>query len=209
MNSNIAGLAWDTTGNESNWSVGMMKARLYPSRIRAAETLRERVVAKEEGYLAATDAACCAITDFELDFPITVDMERAVDDAFNDMMRLGIHALLVTRQGLRGIDPQIMGLITAREIQTARRTRLRRSSGVSGAPPSLRVCEIMTAWDDLSVVNYESLMSLTARELYDTFQGTGLSHLLVVEVVRQDAAVARGVLSRATLARRLVRARTC
>jgi hypothetical protein len=181
----------------------MMNARLPTARIRAAESLRERIVARKEGPLSAIDTACSAITDFELDFPITVDRQRSVADAFNDMVRLGIHALLVTREGLRGIDPQIVGLITARQIQVAFRTLNRRSLLTPGVCRFPRVCDVMTSWDELSVVSYDSLRSLTARDLYETFQGTGLTHLLVVDVDAKDIAVVRGVLSRANLAERL------
>lgn len=182
----------------------MDNVTLVPSRIRSAASLRERIVANDDGYLDATDSAFCALTDFELDFPITVDTEASIDDAFKDMGRLGVHALLVTRQGPRGIDPQVVGLITAHEIE---RVRPRRSPRISGAlvQKHLRVRDVMTSWDELSLVKYESLQTLTAMDLYQTFQGTGLTHLLVVEVHDDDLAVARGVLSRATLAKRLGR----
>jgi CBS domain-containing protein len=179
----------------------MDNVTLVPSRIRSAASLRERIVANDDGYLDATDSAFRALTDFELDFPITVDTEASIDGAFKDMGRLGVHALLVTRQGLRGIDPHVVGLITAHEIERARP----RCPRISGAlvQKHLRVRDVMTPWDELSLVKYESLQTLTAMDLYQTFQGTGLTHLLVVEVHDDDLAVARGVLSRATLAKRL------
>jgi len=70
------------------------------------------------------------------------------------------------------------------------------------------VGDIVTSWDELSLVKYDSLQTLTARDLYEMFQGTGLTHLLVVEAHGDDSAVARGLLSRATLAKRLQRARS-
>ena len=177
----------------------MNSAVLIPSRIRAASTLQERVVAKEDGDWGATDSAFCALTDFELDFPITVDVEASIADAFKDMARLHIHALLVTRNGLRGIDPQVVGLITAHQIEMAQCVR---ASVHEQSKPQrcLAVGDAMTPWDELSAVNYESLRDLTAMDLYEMFQGTGLTHLLVVEMHNDEIAVARGVLSRATLA---------
>jgi CBS domain-containing protein len=185
----------------------MLNAKLVSERIRSAQTLPRRIVADEEGYLAATDAACCAITDFELDFPITVDMQRPIEDAFNDMIRLGIHALLVTRLAPRGINPSIEGLITARDIQSALRTFRSLNQSTHRRPRSLPVGEVMTAWDDLSMVKYESLQCLTAIDLYEMFQGTGLTHLLVIDLDDGDVATVRGLLSRATLAKRLRRSR--
>jgi hypothetical protein len=63
----------------------------------------------------------------------------------------------------------------------------------------------MTPRSELSLVNYDSLRTLTALDLYRMFQGTGLTHLLVVESQGVDSAPARGLLSRATLAKRLSR----
>lgn len=61
----------------------------------------------------------------------------------------------------------------------------------------------MTPWDELSPVNYQALRTVTAGELYEMFQGTGLTHLVVVEMHQNNCAYVRGLLSRATLARRL------
>jgi hypothetical protein len=63
----------------------------------------------------------------------------------------------------------------------------------------------MTPRNELSLVNYESLQTLTALDLYEMFQGTGLTHLLVVEMHGDDSAIARGLLSRAALTKRLRR----
>jgi CBS domain-containing protein len=194
----------DSTGANGRFDGGeiMENATLVGSRIRSAASLRERIVAKEDGNLGATDSAFCALTDFELDFPITVDVDASIDAAFQDMARLGIHALLVTRRGLRGIEPQVEGLITAHDIERARSER-KAFDDRTNLPAPLKVGDVMSPWDELSAVKYESLDSLTALDLYEMFQGTGLTHLLVVEAHNDDVAVARGVLSRATLAKRL------
>jgi CBS domain-containing protein len=184
----------------------MYNPTLEPSRIRASASLRDRVVVRNDGDLNASDSAFYALTDFELDFPITVDIERTIGEAFRDMNRLGIHALLVTRQGLRGIDPQIFGLITAHDIERAQARHPRNGAGMP-ARRCLKVCEVMTLWEDLSYVKYESLRSLTAMDLYQMFQGTGLTHLLVVQLHEDEVPVARGVLSRAALGKRLQHAR--
>jgi CBS domain-containing protein len=179
----------------------MDNATLVSSRVRPASSLRERIVAAEEDW-GPTNAAICALTDFQLDFPITVDAEASIATAFKDMTRLGIHALLVTRPALRGVAPQVEGLITAHDID---RTRPKRRTYDCRAhlPSHLRVADVMSPWDELSCVKYESLNCLTALDLYLMFQGTGLTHLLVVEVHYDEVTVARGVLSRATLAKRL------
>ncbi len=183
----------------------MDNASLVSSRVRPASSLRERIVAAEDNW-GPTDSAICALTDFQLDFPITVDAEASIATAFKDMTRLGIHALLVTRRGLRGVVPQVEGLITAHDIDRARPKR-RAYGGLAHLPTHLRVVDVMSSWDELSCVKYESLNCLTALDLYLMFQGTGLTHLLVVEVHYEEITVARGVLSRAALAKRLGRFR--
>ncbi len=155
----------------------MDNAILVGSRIRPASALREPIVAKDDGNLGVTDSAFCALTDFELDFPITVDLDASVDSASNDMTRLGIHALLVTRRGLLGIEPRIEGLLTAREIERVR-PKGRSIADRARLPAHLKVADVMTPWDELSSVKYESLDNLTALDLYQMFQGTGLTHLL-------------------------------
>jgi CBS domain-containing protein len=57
------------------------------------------------------DPAVHAITDFMREYPVTVDAERQIDDALNDMIRLGVRALLVAN------GQHLAGLITSYDIQ--------------------------------------------------------------------------------------------
>ena len=61
----------------------------------------------------------------------------------------------------------------------------------------------MTPSDLLPLVKYDSLKALSARDLNEMFQGSGLTHLLVVESHADEVWVARGLLSRMTIAKRL------
>jgi hypothetical protein len=87
----------------------------------------------------------------------------------------------------------------SRRFATSSRPRAGDTTERSG----IRVGEVMTPWNELSPVKYESLQTLTAGDLYKMFQGTGLTHLLVVERHDDESATAIGLVSRATLARRL------
>jgi hypothetical protein len=51
----------------------------------------------------------------------------------------------------------------------------------------------MTPWNELTVINYESLQTLTASDVYEMFQGTGLTHMLVIENHGDESAVASGL----------------
>lgn len=179
---------------------------IVQSPVRPAASLIERAVANDDACLQADDSAFCALTDFQRECPITVDADSCIDDALGDMNRLSVHALLVTREGLGGVDPQVVGLITAYDIERERPHRSPNATGLD-VRKHARVGDVMTPWNELSLVKYESLQTLTVFDLYEMFQGTGLTHLLVIEIHGDDSAVARGLLSRATLAKRLRRPR--
>jgi CBS domain-containing protein len=181
---------------------------VVPSRVRSAASLIQRTGANDDAYLEHDDSAFCALTDFRRECLITVEADGSIDDARADMNRLGVHALLVTREsgGVAGIEQQVVGLITYYDIERIHPHRYPRAT-IADNGRIIRVAEVMTPWDELSLVNYESLDKLTAAGVYEMFQGTGLTHLLVIENRGDDSAVARGLLSRATLAKRLRRIR--
>jgi CBS domain-containing protein len=171
-----------------------------------ATSVIERTVANQATYLETNDSAFCALTDFRRDDPITVEADSSIDDALADMNRLGVHALLVTRQEIDGIEQQVVGLITYYDVERRRPARDSQLA-VSREPNGIRVGDVMTPFDELPLLKYESLQSLTVYDLHEMFQGTGLTHLLVVETHGDEPGLARGLLSRATLAKRLRRPR--
>src|SRR5208283_2744598 len=166
----------------------------------------ERSVANDAAFLQPDDCALFALTDFKRECPVTVEAGRSIDDALGDMNRLGVHALLVTRELCAGIEQQVVGLITCYHIERWHPQRYPREAA-SGARARIRVADVMTPWSELSLVSYETLRSLTAYDLHRMFQGTGLTHLLVIEDRGAESAFARGLISRAALTIRLHRAR--
>lgn len=175
----------------------MENAYVAPSRVREAAELACRTCYADDTALHPDAPAIYALTDFEREYPITVRAERAMNDALSDMNRLGVHALLVTHLAPGGEEEQVLGLVTASEI--------RRAPPGRALPGRGSVDAVMTRWDDLSLVNYASLQALCALELYERFAGTGLTHLLVVDYAMDGCCLARGLVSRASLARRLRR----
>ncbi len=108
-----------------------------------------------------TIRASSALTDFRREHPITVDADSSIEDALGDMNRLGVHALLVTRQTAEGTGPQVVGLITYYDVERTRPHRYPESAASSGQR-DVRVGEFMTPCNELPLVKYESLQSLTA-----------------------------------------------
>ena len=143
------------------------------------------------------DPAIYAVTDFTREHPATVDVERQIDDALNDMIRLGLRALLVFN------DHRIVGLITSYDIQGERPIQFLQSSNYRHHR-DIRVADIMTPWEDLLALDWERLQQACAGDLLQVFEETGLTHLIVIEGdPKSSSSIVRGLVSRARLARQL------
>ena len=143
------------------------------------------------------DPAIYAITDFKRDYPMTVEAERQIDDALTDMIRLGVRALLVAK------DQRLVGLVTSYDIQGERPMQFLQSSNYS-RHQDIRVMDVMTPWDELVALDWESVESARAGELLAVFEQRNLTHLLVIEVDRKTShGVVRALASRSRLMRQL------
>jgi CBS domain-containing protein len=143
------------------------------------------------------DPAIYAITDFKRDYPMTVDAERQIDEALSDMIRLSVRALLVSK------DQRLVGLITSYDIQGERPIQFLQSSNYS-RHQDIRVVDVMTPWDELMALDWESVESARASDLLATFEQTHLTHLLVIEMDKKTSrCTVRALASRARLLRQL------
>src|SRR6266702_4644239 len=145
-------------------------------------------------FLDPSDPAIYAITDFTREHPVTVDEERQIDDALHDMIHLGVRAMLVVR------EQRIVGLITSYDIQGERPLQFLQTSTYS-RHQDVRVGHIMTPWDKLLAVDWESIQSIRADDLLHALEDAGITHLLVIEAGKKNTApVVRALVSRARLA---------
>jgi CBS domain-containing protein len=143
------------------------------------------------------DPAVHAVTDFTRDYPITVDAERQIDDALNEMIHLGVRALLAAK------SQRLVGLITSYDIQGERPMQFLESS-TCRRRQDIRVADIMTPWDRLWALEWQSVESARAADLLTVFEETGLTHLLIVETDRlHSTTTLRALASRARLMRQL------
>ena len=148
-------------------------------------------------FLDPGDPAIHAITDFTREHPATVDEERQIDGALEDMIRLGVRALLVVR------EQRIVGLITSYDIQGERPLQFLQSSTYT-RHQDIRVGHIMTPWDKLLAVDWESVQSVRAGDLLHILEEAEMTHLLVIERSKRNASpIVRALVSRARLARQL------
>ena len=147
--------------------------------------------------MRSSDPAILAVTDFTREHPVTIDPERQIDDALDDMIRMGVRALLVVK------DQRILGLITSYDIQGERPMQFLQTSTYT-QHRDIRVSHIMTPWQALTAINWETLQSMRAGDLLQVLEHAGLTHIIVVEADRAGAScVVRALVSRARLIRQL------
>lgn len=173
----------------------MDQASLMPIRAEGEGVLPART-ATEEKALDYTDPAVLALTDFTREQPITVDEERQIDAALEDMIRFGVRALLVLR------DRRIVGLITSYDIQGERPLQFLQNSTYE-RHQDIRVGHIMTPWDKLPAIDWDGVQTARAGDLLEAVRHAGLTHLLVIEKGADPKTVVRAMISRARLERQL------
>jgi CBS domain-containing protein len=148
-------------------------------------------------FLEPGDPAIHAITDFTREQPATVDEERQIDDALGDMIHLGVRALLVMR------EQRIVGLITSYDIQGERPLQFLQTSNYS-RHQDIRVGHVMTPWDRLLAVDWETIQAARAGDLLHVLDDAAITHLLVIERGKNHTSpIVRALVSRARLARQL------
>ncbi len=151
--------------------------------------------ANGESDLEPDDRALAAITDFMHEYQVTVRPDLPIHDALITMICARVHALVVTEEASESSRQLVVGLITSQAIQAVLRKRHQHMD--------TPVRDVMTPWIELPLIHYESLRPLTVQDLYERFQGTGLTHFLIVESGAHESTIARGLVSRAAVATRL------
>jgi CBS domain-containing protein len=174
----------------------MIGASLIPTTKFREAVLPRRSVADGQ-FLDPGDPAIHAITDFTREHPVTVDEDRQIDDALHDMIHLGVRAMLVVR------EQRVLGLITSYDIQGERPLQFLQTSTYT-RHQDIRVGHIMTPWDKLLAVEWESIQSARAGDLLHVLEEAGITHLLVIEAGKKNITpIVRALVSRARLTRQL------
>jgi len=172
-----------------------------PAHALCAAALSRRPVYFQDSRLSPDEAALYALTDFDRESPICVAPDHAPRDALKDMIRLAIHSLLVVGP-TAGWRREFLGLVTFPMLERCAASGRHAPSNRRGSRPQ-RVDQIMTPRVDLALVHYESLRCLKVLDLFKMFQGTGLTHVLVIQAEEDESWVAKGLISRAAVTRRL------
>lgn len=174
----------------------MDSASLLPATKFNGSVLPRRAVTDGQ-YLDPDDPAIHAITDFTREHPITVDEDRQIDAALEDMIHFGVRAMLVVR------EQRVVGLITSYDIQGERPLQFLQSSNYN-RHQDIRVGHIMTPWEKLRAMDWESIQVARAGDLLHVLEEADMTHLLVIEHGRKATApVVRALVSRWRLARQI------
>lgn len=168
---------------------------LTPAKLAGEGTLPQRAPADGRA-LGRDDPAILAITDFTREAPITVEEDRQIDAALEDMIRFGVRALLVVR------ERRITGLVTSYDIQGERPLQFLQNSTYDHHR-DIRVGHIMTPWSELRAVDWNDLQQARAGVLLEALRHAQLTHLLVVERGAEGRVTVRALASRARLERQL------
>lgn len=150
--------------------------------------------------LKLDDPAILVMTDFGHQHAVTVDENRHIDDALQDMIHGGVRALLVVR------DEKVTGLVTSYDIQGERPVLFLRSSRCihpTCLHRDILVGDIMTPWAELKTLPFEDVRAAPVESVARVFRSTDLMHVLVVESIPGAGTTVRGVFSRTRLERQL------
>ena len=142
------------------------------------------------------DPAINAMNDFTREYPVTVDEDRQIGAALNDMARLGVRSFLVVN------ELQVVGFITSYDIEGERPIQyiqqfhdVRRNE--------VQVAHVMTRWHDLDTLSWPAVKTARVTDVLQTLRDTNLMHLLVVEAESDGSTSVRGLFSRARIERQL------
>lgn len=151
----------------------------------------------EHRNLSYRDPALHVMTDFTTQIAITVEPERQIDAALKEMSRLGVRAMLVVR------SCNVIGLITSYDIEGPRPRQFAERSQLTGRD-HIRVVDIMTGWEDLPTLDWNTMKTTRISDLLEIFDGVGVRHLIVVDGEEVDMEVTvRGLISRSRIERDL------
>ena len=140
-------------------------------------------------HVHADDPAVRVMTDFREVTPVTIEPGMSIDSALGKMKKAGVRLLLVPDH-----DDNIIGIITAYDIQGERPLRMSRDEGVRHA--DIRVDMLMTPLDQVVALDMLTVSGAQVGHVIATLRTHECTHALVIENDRVHGAQAiRGLFS--------------
>lgn len=139
------------------------------------------------------------MTDFRFVKPQTTRPDVSIDDALEMMKIAGVRLLLV----IDG-DEQIIGLISAKDIQGERPIKLTEETRINHA--DIRVEMIMTPQRDIKVLSMKSIQDAQVGHIIETMRQLDCQHILaVIEDEATGIQRVRGLFSASQISKQLGR----
>ncbi len=133
--------------------------------------------------LKLTHPAVRAMQDLQREPLPAVSEEAALEQILDALFRHGARALVVER------DQSVVGLITTEHVR--------------GQPGARRAADVMQPVASVPAVDWQTIRQSRIRDLMELFDGSGASHLLVLEDESPTRTRVRGLIHRDRLARQL------
>ncbi|HEY5645565.1 MAG TPA: CBS domain-containing protein [Pseudomonadales bacterium] len=137
------------------------------------------------------------MTDFRIVHPVTTKPTVSIDEALELMKTRGVRLLLVT-----GDNDDILGLITAKDIQGEKPIKIAQASRIPHS--AITVAAVMTPQASIEVLNMLSVRNAQVGHIFATLQALARQHALVVEVDPETKdQCARGIFSTSNISKQL------
>jgi CBS-domain-containing membrane protein len=137
----------------------------------------------------ARDPAISVMTDFREVTPVTIEPDLNIDAAVKKMKAAGVRLLLVPDR-----EDNIIGIITAIDIQGERPVKLSQESGISHN--AIRVRMLMTPIDQVLAMDMVTVRNARVGHIINTLRKLERHHILVVEIDRTAGGqIIRGLFS--------------
>lgn len=137
------------------------------------------------------------MTDFRVVHAVTITPAVSIDEALETMKTRGVRLLLVT-----GEDDQILGLITAKDIQGEKPIKIAQASRIPHS--AITVEAVMTPQSSIEVLNMLSARNAQVGHIVATLQALARQHALIVEVDPETKAqCVRGIFSTSQISKQL------
>lgn len=121
-----------------------------------------------------TSPAIEVMTDFNYVQPRTTRPEASIDDALENMKRVGVRLLLV-----EDADRAIVGIVSSYDIQGEKPIKLVQESRISRS--KIRVSDIMTPQAEIEALHMLSVRNAQVGHIVATLRALEQRHLLVVQ----------------------------
>jgi len=137
----------------------------------------------------ANDPAISVMTDFSKVTPVTIEPEMNIHTAIRKMREAGVRLLLVP-----DLDDNIIGIITATDIQGERAFKLSQDLGI--ARTDIRVSMLMMPLDKVMAMDLVTVLDARVGHIINSLRKLERHHTLVVETDRiTGRQVIRGLFS--------------